>query len=139
MTDRRRRGELAGKPLSGQEVACLAAYARLGWVQGVADELGISGQTVKNHLSRVYEKLGAHSGIDAFHKLGWLDNASLLVAQRTAAVERLAAVITEATALLDQMRTPDSTPVDAQHGVPWQDPGRESVAVNPASSHRSAA
>jgi DNA-binding NarL/FixJ family response regulator len=38
----------------------------------VAYELGVTEQTVKNHLGVVYAKLGAEHLIEALHILGWL-------------------------------------------------------------------
>lgn len=37
-----------------------------------AKALGISVQTVKNHMRDVYEILGVHSAISAYRALGWL-------------------------------------------------------------------
>ena len=38
----------------------------------VAYELGVTEQTVKNHLGFVYARLGAEHLIEALHILGWL-------------------------------------------------------------------
>lgn len=38
----------------------------------MADVAGTTEQTIKNHLSSAYAKLGAQSRIQAFIKLGWL-------------------------------------------------------------------
>ena len=38
----------------------------------VAYELGVTEQTVKNHLGLVYARLGAEHLIEALHILGWL-------------------------------------------------------------------
>ena len=38
----------------------------------VAHELGVSEQTVKNHLGLVYSRLGAEHLIEALRILGWL-------------------------------------------------------------------
>ena len=105
------RGDTRGRPLSEQELASLVAYARFGWAQGAADEMGISAQTIKNYLSSAYHKLGAHSNVDAFHKLGWLrvseDDDAIAASQLAGAIARLAEAVTEAAALLDQLRTSD--------------------------------
>lgn len=50
----------------------MAAYARLGRQKEVADELGLSIQTVKNHMANVLHKLGVESSVEAYSILGWL-------------------------------------------------------------------
>ena len=58
--------------LSPMEIKVLALYANLGSQQEVADALEIKLQTVKNHLSSIYKKLGVSSAISAFKRMGWL-------------------------------------------------------------------
>lgn len=38
----------------------------------VAGRMGVSHQTVKNHLQHVYDRLGTGGAIGTFRKLGWL-------------------------------------------------------------------
>ena len=66
-------GDLRGRPLSPREYEALRLYAWLGRWQDVADALGISLQTVKNHCQTAYAKLDAESVLQAYRKLGWLD------------------------------------------------------------------
>lgn len=66
----------------------LAVYARVSDQGEVALALSVSVQTVKNHLSASYRKLGAHSQIEAFRLLGWLVPPDLADAQ---AVRRVSA------------------------------------------------
>jgi DNA-binding CsgD family transcriptional regulator len=59
-------------PLTRREVEALEAYARTGGQKQAAHELGVSVQTLKNHLSGAYAELGATNMIEALRKLGWL-------------------------------------------------------------------
>jgi DNA-binding NarL/FixJ family response regulator len=48
-------------------------WTALGWpAKGVAAEMGVSEQTVKNHLMAVYRMTGSHCLVDALRALGWL-------------------------------------------------------------------
>jgi DNA-binding NarL/FixJ family response regulator len=59
--------------LTAREVQVIRAVARHGGAgRMAAAELGISPQTVKNHLSSVYGKLGAVGLTDALARMGWL-------------------------------------------------------------------
>lgn len=58
--------------LTRRQFECLRQYAMLGGMSQVAIVLGVSIQTVKNHLSAAYQSLGVHTAIDAFRLLGWL-------------------------------------------------------------------
>lgn len=66
-----------GGTLARRELETLARYARLGDQRAVSVEMGITLQTVKNHVSSAYLKLGARSNIEAFHILGWLSPPAL--------------------------------------------------------------
>jgi DNA-binding CsgD family transcriptional regulator len=124
-----------GRPLTVREAQLLACYGRTGHHQGVADELGISLSTVKNHLSAIYRKLGASGAIEAFTALGWLrlpgdDEVEELLRERHRLIRRTI------DALFDRMtRTPGSSVGDSPSGDPADDP-EQGVAVTPASSLR---
>ena len=55
-----------------QQLRVLDAYVRTCSQKAVAYEMGISIQTVKNHLSSLYAGLDAHSVLEALTKLGRL-------------------------------------------------------------------
>lgn len=57
--------------LTMRQLQCFAFAIQLG-VQEAAHRLGISGQTVKNHLSQVYKKLGVMGRFEALVALGWV-------------------------------------------------------------------
>jgi DNA-binding CsgD family transcriptional regulator len=60
-----------GMKLSAREVECLVS--RLTHCnKEVADDLGISLTTVKNHFSNIYIKLGVDNIVQAYVVLGWL-------------------------------------------------------------------
>lgn len=59
-------------PLTPRELEVLVAYGRAGKMANAALDLGISLQTVKNHLTAAYRKLDASGSLDAYHRLGWL-------------------------------------------------------------------
>jgi hypothetical protein len=50
----------------------MEAYARLGNQKAAAHELGISCQTLKNHLSSLYYRLNVGGAMEALHALGWI-------------------------------------------------------------------
>jgi DNA-binding NarL/FixJ family response regulator len=53
--------------LTSREVAILSALAE-GWEnKRIANSLGISAETVKSHLARIFEKLGARNRTEAIH------------------------------------------------------------------------
>jgi hypothetical protein len=54
------------------QMRVLEAYTRLGSQKLVAQELGISYQTVKNHLTHLYVRLGVNGAIEALNKMGWI-------------------------------------------------------------------
>lgn len=55
----------------------------------VAHELGVSEQTIKNHLSAVYHKLEVHNLIGAFKALGWLRPNGVAMIEAMALLARL--------------------------------------------------
>ena len=58
--------------LSDREHAVLAALAQGQQYKEIADALGISINTVRNHVKHVYEKLQVNTRLDAVRKLGQL-------------------------------------------------------------------
>jgi DNA-binding CsgD family transcriptional regulator len=61
-----------GSKLSKREREVIAAIAYCGDQKRAAIRLGIADQTVKNHLTTAYRRLGVHGIIDALYALGWL-------------------------------------------------------------------
>jgi DNA-binding CsgD family transcriptional regulator len=59
-------------PPTPTQLRVIRAYVRLGSYKLVAAELGISHQTVKNHLSNLYLRLDVGSSIGALERLGWI-------------------------------------------------------------------
>ena len=55
-----------------RQVEVLASYMAHGRVKDAATELGISEQTVKNHLLNLYRTLDVGGAIEAAMALGWL-------------------------------------------------------------------
>ena len=65
---------MAARTLTRQQHRVLEHIANTGdTVVMTAAALGVTGQTVKNHLSGAYGKLGVHSITGAFVARGWLD------------------------------------------------------------------
>lgn len=58
--------------LTPRQRAALEAFARTGNQRQAAADLGISYQTLKNHLKLAYRALDVGGAIDAFRALGWL-------------------------------------------------------------------
>jgi len=58
--------------LTPREMEVLMAVAQYEKAVEAAYELGISRQSVKNHLYAAYQKLGVNNAIAAFRELGWL-------------------------------------------------------------------
>jgi two-component system NarL family response regulator len=55
------------EPLTAREQSILAALAQ-GWEnKRIANGLGISSETVKSHLARIFEKIGARTRTEAIH------------------------------------------------------------------------
>lgn len=59
-------------PLTLREWSILRAKATGAVEQVIAHDLGISPQTVKNHLSFIYRKLDVTNAIEALAAVGWL-------------------------------------------------------------------
>lgn len=59
-----------------QQVKVLEAYARLGSQKAVAHELGLSVQTVKNHMQSLYGRLGVGGAMEALQAMGWVRTPS---------------------------------------------------------------
>jgi len=66
------RGEVLGAPLTPREQEVLARYAACGHQATIAADLDLSTQTIKNHLSHAYAKLGVGTGVEAMAIMGWL-------------------------------------------------------------------
>src|SRR5690242_13706693 len=63
----------APKPVLTPRQRQVLRWAALGWPARVtAAELGISEQTVKNHLDLIYRSTNAHCLVDALRAMGWL-------------------------------------------------------------------
>lgn len=61
------------RPPTPSQLRIMAAYARLGSQKMVANELGISTQTVKNQLADLYVRLEIEGGVvNALQALGWI-------------------------------------------------------------------
>jgi DNA-binding CsgD family transcriptional regulator len=59
------------------QLRVLEAYARLGSQKAVAHELGVSVQTIKNHMNALYVRLGVGGAMEALHALGWVTAPNL--------------------------------------------------------------
>jgi two-component system NarL family response regulator len=58
---------LGEEPLTAREQSIMAALAQ-GWEnKRIANDLGISSETVKSHLARIFEKIGARTRTEAIH------------------------------------------------------------------------
>jgi len=72
-----------------------------------AAELGVTKQTIKNHLAGVFRTLGVHSLIQVYVKLGWLQppivRADLELDIRMALLESGWRLVREATPTIDEM------------------------------------
>jgi len=58
--------------LSPREVEVLRLFLDGLSAKDVAGRLGISVQTVKNHVQSAYKRLGVRNKISAFRTLGWI-------------------------------------------------------------------
>ena len=54
------------------QLKVMEAYARLGSQKKVAHELNVAPQTVKNHMQKLYVKLGVGGAMEALNALGWV-------------------------------------------------------------------
>lgn len=58
---------IGDQALTARELTILTALAR-GWEnKRIANEMGISAETVKSHLTRIFEKIDANNRTEAFH------------------------------------------------------------------------
>lgn len=60
------------RPLTATEDRVIRMVARGLGNKQIAGELGISEQTVKNHVTSILRKLHADSRLDALYALGWI-------------------------------------------------------------------
>jgi DNA-binding CsgD family transcriptional regulator len=73
----RRKGDISGLPLTTREWDVMRAMALFDGQQSAAHALGMSYQTLKNHLTSVYRKLSnaehqVTTQTEAFVAVGWL-------------------------------------------------------------------
>lgn len=61
-----------GSPLPPRELEALEILATGVPAKTAARRMGISYQTLKNHVSTAYHRLGVTGHVEAFVKLGWL-------------------------------------------------------------------
>jgi len=61
-----------GDRLTPRQLVIMRSLATGRPIKAVAEDVGISYQSVKNHLTDIYDKLDAVGMVDAFVKLGWL-------------------------------------------------------------------
>lgn len=92
------------KALSPREKIAISTYARLGYQQLVAQEMNISVQTVKNHLSQVYLKLGVNNALEAMTVIGWLQFPTQRVQATADLQEEWEHLNAEVTELLEHAR-----------------------------------
>jgi DNA-binding CsgD family transcriptional regulator len=59
--------------LTQRQFDVLSNYAETGLQKETALQMGLSLQTVKNHLRRSYRKIGATNITEAYRMLGWLN------------------------------------------------------------------
>lgn len=59
--------------LTLREYEVLWVYAKVGHSGETATQLGLSVQTVRNHLNHIYLKLDVHSAIEALVAVGWVN------------------------------------------------------------------
>jgi DNA-binding CsgD family transcriptional regulator len=58
--------------LTPQQIRIIEGYVRTGSQKAIAADLGISVQTVKNHLSTIYRRLDTQGILETLVVLGWL-------------------------------------------------------------------
>ena len=58
--------------LSNRQIEVLTARAQSDSMRMAAFRLGITEDTIKNHLEAAYRALDVHSAIEAFRAIGWL-------------------------------------------------------------------
>lgn len=93
-----------GAGLSAQELNCLRSAAVGHTHKEIAADLGISAQTVKNHLWKSYRKLGADNIVEALNRLGWVRVGGVPVDVEAAGLRAaLTAVANEAATLAQRL------------------------------------
>ena len=65
-------GERSAPRLTPRERDILSVYATGVTVDTIAREKHIANQTVRNHLTAIYRKLGVSGSVEAFVAMGWL-------------------------------------------------------------------
>lgn len=127
--------------LTPQQRAAVLAYGRLGDTRLVADQLGITFQTVKNHLADAYRRLGVTSGAQAVYVLMGGDRSALEVPETSNDVRSLRLRIQvlerqlseaqsriEANEAIERARQSASTPVEDPGYIPLLTDGEISLA-----------
>ena len=122
--------------LTERELELLAAYARLGDQQRVADEYGVTYQTAKNTLHHAYEKLDVVSGIEAFTALGWLIPDGAARAHANALIARMRAFHAALGAALNDLTAPGSDVAPSESLATRLDGASPDVAVTQEPSLR---
>lgn len=61
-----------GKQLTEREREIMELYVEVGVQKRIGPLLGISEQTVKNHITSAYRKVGVETAIDFYRTMGWL-------------------------------------------------------------------
>ena len=93
-----------GQALTPREWDVLRAYAINLTTKDAARSLGISVQTVKNHLANIYFKLGVNTALAAMHRVGWLWIPGVHEVETAAVRRKLEEVVRDAEYLLGQIQ-----------------------------------
>lgn len=91
-------------PLSLREWEVLRARATGSVEKVIAHDLGITAQTVKNHLTMIYRKLDVSNAIEALVAVGWLHVPASERLHLYVASDDLSAIEAEARTLVDRAR-----------------------------------
>lgn len=78
-----------GTPLSSGQTRVLEVLATGVGAKQASASLGVSQQTIKNHLSQIYARVGSRSLVETYARIGWLSpqNVSTTLADATVLVE----------------------------------------------------
>lgn len=90
--------------LTLREWAILRAKATGAVEQAISADLGLSVQTVKNHLSRIYRKLDVTNAIEAFGSVGWLHVPAVQRLPLFVASDEVSAIERDARTLVERAR-----------------------------------